>query len=69
MKLHCNRWRWFYPGPLCIFLAIVGWVEPTPGYVGFRCILPKLHFSGVIMKGETQQQPISEPIHDSFLID
>jgi len=40
------------------YVAIVGWVEPTPGFVGFRCTLPNLHFSGVIMKCETQQRPI-----------
>jgi len=38
-------------------IAIVGWVEPTPGFVGFRCTQPNLHCSGVIMKCETQQRP------------
>jgi len=50
-------------------LVIVGWVEPTPGIVGFRCTQPKLHFFGVIMKCEIQQRPISEPIHNSFFSD
>jgi hypothetical protein len=39
-------------------LHFVGWVEPTPGFVGFRCTQPNLHFAGVIAKGETQQRPI-----------
>jgi len=44
----------------------VGWVEPTPGFVGFRCTQPNLHFAGVIAKCETQQRPISEPSPKSF---
>jgi hypothetical protein len=40
--------------------AFVGWVEPTPGFVGFRCTQPNLHFAGAIAKCETQQRPISE---------
>jgi len=51
------------------YVAIVGWVEPTPTFVGFRCTLPNLHFSGVIMKCETQQRPNLEPNHNSFLSD
>ena len=34
-------------------LHFVGWVEPTPGFVGFRCTQPNLHFAGVIAKCET----------------
>jgi len=41
-------------------LHFVGWVEPTPGFVGFRCTQPNLHFAGVIVKCETQQGPISD---------
>ena len=26
-------------------LHFVGWVEPTPGFVGFRCTQPNLHFA------------------------
>ncbi|CAB1078804.1 hypothetical protein D1AOALGA4SA_6531 [Olavius algarvensis Delta 1 endosymbiont] len=37
----------------------VGWVEPTPGIVGFRYTQPNLHFGGAITKCETQQKPIS----------
>ena len=36
-----------------------GWVEPIPGFVGFRCTQPNLHFAGVIANCETQQQLIS----------
>ena len=42
-------------------LHFVGWVESTPGLVGFRCTQPNLHVAGVIAKCETQQRPISEP--------
>ena len=42
-------------------LHFVGWVEPTPGFVGFRCTQPNLHFAGAIAKCETQQRPISQP--------
>jgi len=43
-------------------LPIVGWVEPAPSYVGFlRLRQTNLHFAGVFVKCETQQQPISEP--------
>jgi hypothetical protein len=34
---------------------VEGWVEPTPGFVGFRCTHPNLHFAGVNAKCETQQ--------------
>ena len=34
----------------------VGWVEPTPGFVGFRCTQPNLHFACVIANCETQQR-------------
>ena len=50
-------------------LRFVGWVEPTPGFVGFRCTQPNLHFAGVIAKCETQQRPISEPSPISFYFD
>ena len=50
-------------------LHFVGWVEPTPGFVGFRCTQPNLHFAGVIAKCETQQRPISEPCPKSFYSD
>jgi len=48
---------------------IVGWVEPTPGIVGFRYTQPNLHFWGAITKCETQQKPISQPITKSFFSD
>ncbi len=38
------------------FLHFVGWVEPTLGFVGFRCTLPNLHFADDILKCETQQR-------------
>jgi hypothetical protein len=50
-------------------LHFVGWVEPTPSFVGFRCTQPNLHFAGVIAKCETQQRPISEPCPKSFYFD
>ena len=65
VKLHLKSWRWFYPGPLCF----VGWVEPTPDFVGFRCTQANLHFAGVIAKCETQQRPISESSPKIFFCD
>jgi hypothetical protein len=50
-------------------LHFVGWVELTPGFVGFRCTQPNLHFAGVITKCETQQRPILEPCPKSFYFD
>jgi len=47
----------------------VGWVEPTKGFVGFRCTQLNLHVAGVIAKCETQQQQISEPSPKSFYFD
>ena len=41
-----------------VTLHFVGWVEPTPDFVGFRFTQPNLHIAGVIAKGETQQRPI-----------
>jgi hypothetical protein len=49
--------------------AFVGWVEPTPGFVGFRCTQPNLHFAGVIANCETQLRPISQPSPKSFFFD
>jgi len=39
--------------------SLVGWVEPTPGFVGFRCTQTNLHFAEVFANCETQQRPIS----------
>jgi len=50
-------------------LHFVGWVEPNPGFVGFRCTQPNLHFAGVIANCETQQRPILEPSFKSFYFD
>ncbi|CAB1079318.1 hypothetical protein D1AOALGA4SA_7032 [Olavius algarvensis Delta 1 endosymbiont] len=47
--------------------AFVGWVEPTPSFVGFRCTQPNLHFAGAITKCETQQRSISEANPKYFL--
>ncbi len=45
----------------CVHLHFVeGWVEPSPGFVGFRCTQSNLHITGIIAKCETQQRPISE---------
>jgi hypothetical protein len=50
-------------------LYFVGWVEPAPSFVGFRCTQPNLHFAVVIAKSETQQRSISKPSPKvSFLI-
>ena len=49
-------------------LHFVGWVEPTPDIVGFRCTQPNLHFAGGIAKCETQQRPISKPSPRSFFL-
>jgi hypothetical protein len=50
-------------------LHFVGWVELTQSSVGFRCTQPNLHFATVFAKCETQQQPISEPVPNSFFFD
>ena len=34
----------------------VGWVEPTPDFVGFRYTQPNLHFAVGILKFKTQQR-------------
>jgi hypothetical protein len=48
---------------------LLGWVESSLSFVGFRCTLPNLRSAGVIAKCETQQQPISEPSPTSFFSD
>jgi hypothetical protein len=53
----------------CATLHFVGWVEPAPSFVGFRCTQPNLHFAVVIAKCETQQRPISKPSPKSFFFD
>jgi len=50
-------------------LDFVGWVEPTPDFVGFRCTQPNLHVASDISKYETQQRPISKPSPRSFFCD
>ena len=50
-------------------LHFVGWIKPTPGFVGFRCTQSNLHVTGIIAKCETQQRPISEPSSKSFFSD
>ena len=45
----------FGVGSILGHFGFVGWVEPTPGFVGFRCTQPNLHFAGDIAKCETQQ--------------
>ena len=47
-------------------LHFVGWVEPTPDFVGFRCTQLNLHFAGSNAQCETQQQQILEPSSKSF---
>jgi len=42
-------------GSILDHFGFVGWVEPTSGFVGFRCTQPNLHFAGDIAKCETQQ--------------
>ena len=37
-------------GSILGHFGFVGWVEPTPGFVGFRYTQPNLHFAGVIAK-------------------
>ena len=53
-------------GSILGHFAFVGWVEPTPGFVGFRCTQPNLHVAGAIAKYETQQWPISKLSPRSF---
>ena len=48
-------------------LNFVGWVESALSFVGFRCTLPNLHFTGAITKCETQQRPISKPSLKSLI--
>ena len=58
------------PGPRkSVPLHFVGWVEPTPCFVGFRCTQSNLHVIGIIAKCETQQRPISKPSPKSFFSD
>ena len=66
MKLHFKSWNWFLTWAS---LHFVGWVELTPGFVGFRSTQPNLHVAGVFAKCETQQRPISEPSPKSFFFD
>jgi hypothetical protein len=56
-------------GSILGHFAFVGWVEPMPGFVGFRCTQTNLHFATVIAKCETQQRLISEPSSKSFFFD
>ena len=50
-------------------LYFVGWVELTPGFVGFRCTQPNLHFTGSNAQCETQQQQFLGPSPKSFYVD
>jgi hypothetical protein len=50
-------------------LHFVGWVELTPGFIGFRCTQSNLHFAGAIAKCETQQQLILESNAKSLYLD
>jgi hypothetical protein len=50
-------------------LHFVGWVEPTPDFVGFRCTQPNLHFAGLNAQCETQQWQILESSSKSFYFD
>jgi hypothetical protein len=61
MKLHFVKLKLVLS---CVPLHFVGWVDPNPGSVGFRCTQSNLHVTGIIAKCETQQQPISEPNHE-----
>jgi hypothetical protein len=65
MKLHFKKLRLVLS---CVPLHFVGWVEPYPGFVGFRCTQSNLHVTGIIAKCETQQRPISEPNHEVSLL-
>jgi hypothetical protein len=50
-------------------LDFVGWVEPTPDFVGFRCTQPNLHIAGAISKYETQHRTILKPSPRSLFLD
>jgi hypothetical protein len=64
MELHKKE------GFRCQDIAMVGWVEPTPGFVGFLHLRrTNLHLYGANMKCETQQWPIPDPNPKSFLFD
>jgi hypothetical protein len=65
MKLNFKKLRLVLS---CVPLHFVGWVEPNPGFVGFRCTQSNLHVTGIIAKCETQQQPISESNHEVSLL-
>jgi hypothetical protein len=65
MKLNFKKLRLVLS---CVPLHFVGWVEPNPGFVGFRCTQSNLHVTGIIAKCETQQRPISEPKHEVSLL-
>ena len=66
MKLHFKKLELVLS---CVPLHFVGWVEPAPGFVGFRCTQSNLHVTDIIAKCETQQRPISKPSPKSFFLD
>jgi hypothetical protein len=66
MKLHFKKLKLVLSR---VPLHFVGWVEPTPVFVGFRCTQSNLHVTGIIAKCETQQRPVSEPSPKSFFSD
>ena len=66
MKLHFKKLELVLS---CVPLHFVGWVEPSQGFVGFRCTQSNLHITGIIAKYETQQQPISEASPKKFFSD
>jgi hypothetical protein len=49
----------FGVGSILGHFAFVGWVEPTPGFVGFRYTQSNLHFAGVISNFHLQQIKIA----------
>jgi hypothetical protein len=66
MKLHFKKLELVL---FCASLHFVGWVEHTPGFVGFRCTHSNLHVTGIIAKCKTQQRAISEPSPKIFFFD
>jgi hypothetical protein len=66
MKLHSKKLRLVLS---CVPLPSVGWVEPNPGFVGFRCTQSNLHVTDINAKCETQQRPIPESSPKSFFSD
>ena len=69
MFLYETTFQNFALVPSWVTSDFVGWVEPSPNFVGFRCTQPNLRVAGAISICETQQRPISKPCPRNFFLD